>query len=66
MVGRVKRIPPALKHGAYSATTLLPGEDPAEFEKLHQELIAELKPSGALEDDAVATTSPVSTSTMAI
>jgi hypothetical protein len=55
MVGRVKRIPPALKHGAYSATTLLPGEDPAEFEKLHQELIAELKPSGALGDDAVAT-----------
>jgi hypothetical protein len=55
MVGRVKRIPPALKHGAYAATAVLPGEDPAEFEKLHRELIAELKPSGALEDDAVAT-----------
>jgi hypothetical protein len=30
----------ALKHGAYSGTCLLPGEDPAEFKKLHQDLVA--------------------------
>jgi hypothetical protein len=55
MVGRVKGIHPALKHGAYSATAVLPGENPAEFEKLHRQLIAELKPSGVFEDDIVAT-----------
>ena len=44
---------PALKHGAYSATAVLPGENRAEFEKLHRDLIAELTPSGALEDDIV-------------
>jgi hypothetical protein len=45
---------PALKHGGYSTTTLLPGEDPASFKKLHQALIAELAPSGELEKDIVA------------
>jgi hypothetical protein len=54
-VRKVMRIPAAFKHGAYSATTVLPGEDPAAFEKLHQDLIAELTPSGALEEDVVAT-----------
>lgn len=49
----MKRIPSALKHAAYSATAVLPGESQAEFEKLHQSLIAELSPSGALEDDTV-------------
>ena len=44
---------PALKHGAYSATAVLPGENRAEFEKLRRDLIAELTPSGALEDDIV-------------
>jgi hypothetical protein len=34
--------------------TLLPGEDPAAFKKLHQKLIDELKPVGALEEDIVA------------
>jgi hypothetical protein len=57
MVERVRRIHPALKHGGYSATALLPGEDPAAFKKLHQDLIAEFNPSGALEDDIVATMS---------
>ena len=46
---------PALKHGAYSATTVLPGESRAEFEKLHRDLVAEFSPSGALEDDIVMT-----------
>ena len=35
------RTPPALKHGAYSATAILPGESQAEFEKLHRDTIAE-------------------------
>jgi hypothetical protein len=50
-----KRLSPALKHGAYAATAILPGEDPAAFEKLHKDLVAELGPNGALEDDIVAT-----------
>jgi hypothetical protein len=48
------RIPPALKHGAYSATAVLPGESRAAFEKLHRGLIAEYTPSGVTEDDIVA------------
>jgi hypothetical protein len=51
MVVRVKKIHPALKHAGYSATTLLPGEDPAAFDKLHQDLIAEFHPDGPLEND---------------
>jgi hypothetical protein len=49
------KIHPALKHGGYAATAILPGENRADFEKLHQNLIAELAPVGALEDDIVAT-----------
>ena len=45
---------PALKHGGYSSTAVLPGENRAEFEKLHQALIAELAPTGALEENIVA------------
>src|SRR5258708_2485321 len=51
---RFKKIHPALKHAGYSATTLLPGEDSAAFEKLHRALIAEFTPNGALEEDIVA------------
>jgi hypothetical protein len=46
---------PALKHGGYSTTTVLPTESVAEFEKLHKDLISELVPNGALADDIVAT-----------
>jgi hypothetical protein len=52
---RTDRLHPAVKHGAYSATAVLPGESRAEFEKLHRGLIAELVPSGVLEDDIVMT-----------
>ena len=46
---------PALKHGGYSAAiSILPGEDQAEFEKLHEQLTAELRPTGVLEKDIVA------------
>ena len=50
-----RRIPSALKHGGYSATALLPGEDHAAFEKLHRDLVKELTPKGPLEEDIVAT-----------
>jgi hypothetical protein len=51
----MSKIHPALKHGGYAATGLLPGEDRIAFEKLHHTLITELAPNGALEDDIVAT-----------
>jgi hypothetical protein len=50
---RVDRIPPALKHGAYAATAVLPGESRAAFEKLHRGLIAEYAPSGVHEKHIV-------------
>jgi len=50
---RVKKLYPALKHGGYSATGLLPGEDPAAFEKLHQDLRLEHCPDGPLQEDTV-------------
>jgi hypothetical protein len=40
MLDRVKKRHPALKHGGYATTTILPGESSAEFEKLHRKLIA--------------------------
>ena len=49
------RIPSALKHGAYSGMTLLPGEDATAFNKLHNDLIQELSPTGTLEDDIIQT-----------
>lgn len=52
---QAKKYHPALRHAGYAATGILPGENPAEFEKLHRDLIAELGPSGALENDIVAT-----------
>jgi hypothetical protein len=54
MTSRNNKAPPALKHAGYSATTLLPGESAAEFKKLHESLIREFVPDGALEDDIVA------------
>jgi len=53
MPKRPKNIP-ALKHGAYSGLTLLPGENRVEFERLRRDLFAELKPQGRLEEDIVA------------
>jgi len=50
-----REIPSAFKHGIYSATTVLPGEDPDAFGRLHRGLVAELAPNGALEEDIVLT-----------
>jgi hypothetical protein len=49
----LRKIPPALKHAIYSATAVLPGEDPAEFDKLRCNCFAEYDPKGALEEDVV-------------
>jgi hypothetical protein len=54
MLTRLNKVHPALKHAGYSATTLLPGEDPAAFEKLHRALIHEFAPLGTLEEEVVA------------
>jgi hypothetical protein len=54
LVSKFKKRHPALKHGGYFSTAVLPGENSAEFEKLHQALIAELAPTGALEENIVA------------
>src|SRR5215470_11676480 len=54
MLTRPNKVHPALKHAGYSATTLLPGEDPAAFEKLHRALIHEFAPVGTLEEEIVA------------
>src|ERR1700733_7380317 len=40
---------PALRYGAYSGMTLLPGEDPEQFRKLHDDLMAEFSPEGPSE-----------------
>jgi hypothetical protein len=53
MTKQKDQLPPALKHGIYSGMALLPGEDPAEFEKFHQEIIAEYNPTGRSEEDIV-------------
>src|SRR5262245_52524334 len=54
MLIQLNKLHPALKHAGYSATTLLPGEDPAVFEKLHRALIHEFAPLGTLEEEIVA------------
>jgi hypothetical protein len=54
MLTVVQNTHPALKHGGYSVTTILPGEDAAAYEKLHRDLVAELSPKGVLEEDIVA------------
>ena len=44
-----KHVPPAFKHGIYSAIGLLPTEDPAEFEKFKLEIFDDYKPAGRSE-----------------
>jgi hypothetical protein len=53
-VRKPNKLPVALKHGAYSQTGLLPGEDAAAFKKLHDDLVAEFFPRGAAEENIVA------------
>jgi len=55
MTRRIKKRHPALRHAGYSVTTILPGENAAEFEKLHRDLISEWSPDGTLDEETVAT-----------
>jgi hypothetical protein len=50
---RQKRRRNALVHGLYSRDVLLPWDNKDDFEKLHQELCAEFRPSGAAERETV-------------
>ena len=43
----------ALTHGAFSEVLILPGEDPAAFEKLKQRLFAEYNVSGCSEESTM-------------
>lgn len=54
MAGRQQNKFGALKHGAYAATAILPGEDRAAFDKLQKNLVTEFAPSGAFEKQIVA------------
>ena len=47
------KYPNAQKHGVFTPTAILPGEDPKEFDELHSALIAEWAPDGASEEEAV-------------
>jgi hypothetical protein len=51
---KVMRRRGALKHGAYSQSVLLPGEDPRQFKILHADLVEELAPEGRLQEETVA------------
>ena len=54
MPTRSDKVSPALKHGGYSESNLLPGEDRDDFKKMQMGLIAELAPIGQLEEETVA------------
>ena len=43
----------ALKHGAFSEVLILPGEDPAAYEKLKKSLFAEYNVSGCSEESTM-------------
>ena len=50
MSANTKRLPPALKHGAFSATTILPGESESKLKKSDaNSIIAESDLKGVLE-----------------
>jgi hypothetical protein len=55
MHDRNRKQPNALKPGAFTQMTILPGEDVRAFEKLHMDLIEEWHPIGPTEQDAVLT-----------
>ena len=55
MHDRNRKQPNALKHGAFTQMTILPGEDVRKFAKLHMDLIEEWNPTGPTEQDAVLT-----------
>ena len=44
-----------MRNGVYSMIAVLPGEDQSAYDRLHRDLVDELKPVGALEKDQVDT-----------
>ena len=53
MSTRKKQAPPALKHGAYATTVILPGEDKSAFDRLHKSLVSEFRPQGIFEEEVI-------------
>jgi hypothetical protein len=51
---RNKKLHPALKHAAFCATGILPGEDREAFAQLHQDVAKDFCPDGPVESDVVA------------
>ena len=49
------KLPPALKHAAYSGMAVFPGEDEGAFGKLHENLIEEYALNGPSEDEIIET-----------
>src|SRR5262245_24375703 len=52
MSGKKKR-PSALKHGVFSAMTVLPGESRTRFKRLRRDVITEYRPDGPVEKDII-------------
>jgi hypothetical protein len=48
------KTPSAMRYGVYSTTSVLPGENQAEFDKLHRDLIAEFHIEGTFERNIIA------------
>jgi len=53
MSDRFKKFPATVKHGGYARTILFPGEDPAAYRKLRDEVFADFAPVGPVEEDIV-------------
>jgi hypothetical protein len=47
------RLPNALKHGAFAKELLVLDENKKDFDELHESCVAELKPSGQMEEEVV-------------
>jgi hypothetical protein len=50
LTGKLASSRNSLQHGLASGTVIIPGEDPAEFESLRQDLLAEYHPATATEE----------------
>ncbi len=50
LVGKARSSQNSLRHGLTATQTMLPGEDPAEFQAIRQGMFSALRPSGILEN----------------
>lgn len=53
MRNQKRKRPNAQKHGVFSVSLIIPGEDSREFEESHSALIEEWQPSGPTQEEAV-------------